>query len=271
MSPLFSGSLGYVAGFDRPGVSFPLTPALSLRERERARQSCGNCQRASLADARATVLPLPEGEGRGEGEQAVPSCNSPHRANARHLLPVSLCLTAIVAALLAGCARPEPQKAASAWPKPGPGIFFVCTNGNDHWSGRLPAPNRERTDGPFATLPGALKAVRGLKQHAEGGAATSPTVFVGGGFYFLQTPLVFTPEDSNLTLAACPGAKPVLSAGRLITGWKEVTVQGKRAVGRRHSRGARWQVGVPGAMGQWPTCHSRPATQPRLPRHRRTA
>src|SRR5437588_55395 len=30
--------------------------------------------------------------------------------------------------------------------------FLVATNGNDSWSGRLAAPNRGHTDGPFATL-----------------------------------------------------------------------------------------------------------------------
>ena len=35
-------------------------------------------------------------------------------------------------------------------PKPGPGIFFVATNGNDTWSGKLAAPNRRGTDGPLA-------------------------------------------------------------------------------------------------------------------------
>jgi hypothetical protein len=30
--------------------------------------------------------------------------------------------------------------------------FYVATNGNDAWSGRLAEPNAEKTDGPFATL-----------------------------------------------------------------------------------------------------------------------
>ncbi len=130
---------------------------------------------------------------------------------------------------LLGCAPSRhPANAASAWPKPAPGVFFVATNGSDQWSGRLPAPNRKGTDGPLATLPAALKAVHGRRQHVPGAAGSSPTVFIGGGVYFFDTPVVFTPEDSDLTLAAYPGAHPVLSGGRLITGWKEVTVQGKR-------------------------------------------
>jgi hypothetical protein len=53
-------------------------------------------------------------------------------------------------------------------------------------------------------------------------------VFIGGGFHFVEGPVVFTPADSNLMLAAYPGQKPVLSGGRPITAWKEVTVEGKK-------------------------------------------
>ena len=42
--------------------------------------------------------------------------------------------------------------------------FYVSTKGNDAWSGRLSGPNREGTDGPFATLAKARDAVRSLKR-----------------------------------------------------------------------------------------------------------
>ena len=138
-----------------------------------------------------------------------------------------LCL--LPAVCLLGCAAPQSQTTAPvAPPKPGPGVFFVATNGNDQWSGRLPVPNRQGTDGPFATLPGALKTVRGLRQQPDSTAGQSPKLLIGGGFYFVEAPVVFTPEDSGLVLAAWPGARPVLSGGRPIAGWKEVTVQGKK-------------------------------------------
>ena len=152
-------------------------------------------------------------------------------------------LAAFLICLLFGCAKPQPQSAASiAAPKPAPGVFFVATNGNDQWSGRLPAPNRKGTDGPFATLPGALKTVRGLRQQHDSAAGQSPTVFVGGGLYFVEAPVVLTPEDSGLVLAAYPGARPVLSGGRPITGWKEVTVEGKKL----------WAADIPSVRdGKW--------------------
>src|ERR1700722_6267326 len=40
--------------------------------------------------------------------------------------------------------------------------FYVATNGNDLWSGKLPVPNGLHTDGPFASLARAQIAVRSL-------------------------------------------------------------------------------------------------------------
>jgi len=49
--------------------SFPLTPALSLRERENCRQSVGETNRRTKFESRPPLLPLPRGEGWGEGER----------------------------------------------------------------------------------------------------------------------------------------------------------------------------------------------------------
>ena len=100
--------------------------------------------------------------------------------------------------------------------------FYVAPAGNDAWSGRLPAPNAARSDGPFATVARAQKAVRGLR---AGGAAKPVTVLLRGGTYRLTAPLAFTPEDSGsegapVLYAAYPGETPLLSGGRPITGWK---------------------------------------------------
>src|SRR3989442_11065356 len=50
---------------------FPLTPALSLREREHRRQNIRKPEPLAVVGTRSLVLPLPEGEGRGEGERAL--------------------------------------------------------------------------------------------------------------------------------------------------------------------------------------------------------
>jgi hypothetical protein len=120
-----------------------------------------------------------------------------------------------------------PLQAAAA-----PVILHVATNGADKWSGKLEAPNKAKTDGPFATVERARDAIRELKLR-EGGKLKQPvTVFIHGGTYRLSQPLKFTPEDSGS--AECPVAyeafgkdRPVLSGGRTIAGFKDVTVDGK--------------------------------------------
>jgi len=121
-------------------------------------------------------------------------------------------------------------------------MITVATDGNDAWSGRLPAANPEGTDGPFATLARARDEVRRLK--AAGGLPSPLTVQVRGGTYRLAQTLEFTPADSGteaapVTYAAYPGEKPVLSGGRTVTGW-------------RRGEGALWQADVPEARaGTW--------------------
>lgn len=111
--------------------------------------------------------------------------------------------------------------------KPGLGVFFVTTNGNDGWSGHLARPKRDASDGPFATLPRALDAAREFKARWAN-KNDSPTICVRAGTYFLTAPLVLKTEDSHMKLSAYPEEHPVISGGRSITGWKEVTVAGKK-------------------------------------------
>ncbi len=51
--------------------SFPLTPALSPREREHHPLRVGEFGTLGFVETRDAVLPLPEGEGRGEGESSI--------------------------------------------------------------------------------------------------------------------------------------------------------------------------------------------------------
>jgi hypothetical protein len=128
---------------------------------------------------------------------------------------------------VAGAFSAEEPANSSMPSKPVPGVFVVATNGSDSWSGHLPAPNSGKTDGPFTTLARALKAAREFSSGARTDPAQHPTIWLRGGTYFVNAPVVLTPEDSRLVLSAAPNERPVLSGGRPISGWKPVTVGGR--------------------------------------------
>jgi hypothetical protein len=99
--------------------------------------------------------------------------------------------------------------------------FHVAPNGNDQWSGR--SAMRTGDDGPFATIGRARDAVREYRK--ANGKAAEVTVVIADGRYELAEPLMFTPDDSGeagrpTRFVAADGAKPVLSGGVRITGWK---------------------------------------------------
>ena len=146
-------------------------------------------------------------------------------------------LILVLGALLMSCAGP---------PRVSPPLtradFFVATDGDDGWSGMLPAPNAASSDGPFATLARARDAVRALK--AKGDHARPIVVMVRGGTYHLDEPLRLGPDDSGtaeqpVIYCAWPGEEVVLSGGRPITGW-------------RKGEGELWVADVPGVKeGAW--------------------
>jgi hypothetical protein len=104
------------------------------------------------------------------------------------------------------------------------GDFYISPEGKDNWSGKLDAPNAAKTDGPFASVDRARKAVRDFKRGHRGPV----TVMLRGGTYFLNAPLQFDHSDSGTADApiiyeAFPGETPVISGGRLITGWSNTS------------------------------------------------
>lgn len=147
---------------------------------------------------------------------------------------------------VAGCfsacvTRTDSPTTAQPAPKPGPGVFFVATNGNDAWSGRFASPNRASNDGPVATLPRALAAAREFRM-GQGSGQPSASIVVRDGTHFLGEPLVLMPQDSQLNIVAYSGEQPILSGGRRITGWRQTTVNGRNV----------WAADVPEAReGKW--------------------
>ena len=94
--------------------------------------------------------------------------------------------------------------------------FTIATNGSDRAEGTAAAP--------FATFSRARDAVRALRMR-EPGRAAPVVVEIREGVYELEEPLAFRTQDAGtpeapLLFMAADGAKPVLSAGRRITGWK---------------------------------------------------
>jgi hypothetical protein len=123
-----------------------------------------------------------------------------------------------------------------------PSFFFVATNGNDAWSGTKFEPDPGKADGPFATLPRALRVAQEARQKPGADKSKATTVFVRGGVHFLREPLRITPDDSDVRLTAYFDEKPVLSGGRRISGWQEVTVQERKllAASVPEARAGRW-------------------------------
>jgi hypothetical protein len=114
--------------------------------------------------------------------------------------------------------------------------FYTAPNGNDAWSGISEKPNLLGTDGPFATLPRALKAARDFKNLNP---SLSVRLLLAGGTYLLDSTLDLFASDSGLTIAACPGETAVLSGGRRIGGWKK-------------GKGPLWVAPLPEAQqGSW--------------------
>src|SRR5437879_390573 len=99
-----------------------------------------------------------------------------------------------VSFLFPGC--PEAKSGESSTAQQlltGPGVFFVATNGNDQWSGRLPEPNKSKTDGPVARPQRAVELTRNSPKIPR-------TIYLRTGTYFLKEPLVLKPEDSGQRL-----------------------------------------------------------------------
>jgi hypothetical protein len=120
--------------------------------------------------------------------------------------------------------------------------FYVSPEGDDAWSGRLAQPKSDRTDGPVASLTRTRDIVR---QHKATGPLTEPVhVVVAGGTYTLTKPVVFTAGDSGtekcpIVYEAAPGAKPVFTGGRVITGFEQ-------------KQAGLWQTHIPDvAAGKW--------------------
>jgi hypothetical protein len=151
--------------------------------------------------------------------------------------------------------------------------IYVASDGDDASPGTKEKP--VRTPGRARDL------IRQTKRDRGGKSGAPVTVHLRGGIYFLSEPIVLTPEDGGTAMApvvyaAHEGEKPVLSAGRAVTGWakkqlngrevwaatlkpaeksgalRSLWVGGRRAVRARHPNTGYLSVdAVPEATGEW--------------------
>lgn len=110
--------------------------------------------------------------------------------------------------------------------------LYVSPRGNDAWSGALAAPARDGHDGPLATLAQALQRVRDRRR--EGPLAAPARIVLRGGLYPQPQPLELTAEDGGtaeapLLIEAHGDEVPVVSGGRLISGWRAEDLDGRTA------------------------------------------
>jgi len=105
--------------------------------------------------------------------------------------------------------------------------YFVSCTGNDGWSGRLPEPNREGSDGPFATLERARAEIRRIKR-SSGVPRGGITVELRAGVYERSGTFELGAEDSGTAEApviyrARAGEQVRLVGGKQVREFRPVT------------------------------------------------
>jgi len=104
--------------------------------------------------------------------------------------------------------------------------LFIAPSGNDNWSGKLAEPNKNETDGPFATFQKTQETIRELKK-MDKLPANGITVYIHEGNYSISKTIKLTTEDSGekntpITWRSYPGERVVFSGGKTISGFKKI-------------------------------------------------
>lgn len=126
-----------------------------------------------------------------------------------------------------------------------------------------PAPAELHVFPAGPSIEQARDEVRKLKAAAP---AQDYTVLIHGGTYFLNKPLVFTPQDSaavghSITYKAADGEHPVFSSGAPVTGWSFCTNDPAHLA--TNAAGRLWVADIPKGAGRVTTLFD---GQGRLPR-----
>ena len=103
--------------------------------------------------------------------------------------------------------------------------------------------------GPIKTLAEARDAARAERRS---GITGSITITIGAGTYFLPETLILGPEDSDTIWEAAHGEHPIISGGRIISGWTKTS-------------GATWTADAPGPYFRQLFVNGSRATRARTP------
>jgi hypothetical protein len=114
--------------------------------------------------------------------------------------------------------------------------LYISPAGNDSWSGTSATPATDASDGPLATIDGAIRKLRSMVVPGVHGTAPQDriapfsgpvTVFLRGGRYELKKTIVIgEPLPVPVVFKAYENEVPVLDGGRKVTGWVETSVNG---------------------------------------------
>ena len=105
--------------------------------------------------------------------------------------------------------------------------LFVSTEGNDNWTGKLEQANKDKTDGPLATIEKARDAIRILKETKKLPKG-NVIVEIKGGVYELTKTIEFNASDggtnsiSSINYVGQKGSEVRLSGGKYLTKWELV-------------------------------------------------
>ncbi len=114
-----------------------------------------------------------------------------------------------------------------ATPSTGAVTLYVSTSGNDAWSGQLPSPSADKTDGPLSSLERARDVIRKMSR-AGGLPKGGIEVIIRQGNYYLAQAFELNREDSGTAEAPIvyrgyPGEQARLIGGKAITSFRPIT------------------------------------------------
>ena len=109
-------------------------------------------------------------------------------------------------------------------PMPSTLTVYVAPNGNDSWSGRLPSPNSDNTDGPYATFDHARASVQNV---VKAGLTEIDVRFRAGTYYLPATEMLTAADSGSASLKIVyenyPGESPIISGGVRVQDWTNVS------------------------------------------------